>query len=173
MGCPAFLRLDGGSGRILTHGRREPSRAFEVSGSHGRPVPPLTGMCATPCAASCSSVASRSCLANDKARWAAAWFAAVTVRPRRGGLDSTIAWRELVVLVRRDIQSGTSVPPWTLASFWICRVDRRADRESIAGRDFAAFTAFYHQLPPNLASIPILPILFGKGNVAEMQTLAQ
>jgi Ca-activated chloride channel family protein len=47
------------------------------------------------------------------------------------------------------------------------------DGENNAGRDFSAFTTFYHQLPPSLASIPIFPILFGEGNVAEMQKLVQ
>lgn len=48
-----------------------------------------------------------------------------------------------------------------------------SDGENNKGRDFAVFSTFYHQLPPNSASIPVFPVLFGEGNVAEMNKLAQ
>ncbi|HEY4456167.1 MAG TPA: substrate-binding domain-containing protein [Pseudonocardiaceae bacterium] len=46
------------------------------------------------------------------------------------------------------------------------------DGENNTGRNFAAFSTWYHQLSPGAAAVPVFPILFGEGNVAEMKNLA-
>jgi Ca-activated chloride channel family protein len=40
------------------------------------------------------------------------------------------------------------------------------------GRDLAAFTRFYHSLPPAIASVPVFPILLGNADAIQMQQLA-
>ncbi len=47
------------------------------------------------------------------------------------------------------------------------------DGENNTGRDFATFSAYYHQLPAGSAAVPVFPILFGENNAAEMNSLAQ
>jgi Ca-activated chloride channel family protein len=47
------------------------------------------------------------------------------------------------------------------------------DGENNTGRDFAAFSAYYRQLPATSAAVPVFPILFGENNAAEMNNLAQ
>jgi Ca-activated chloride channel family protein len=48
-----------------------------------------------------------------------------------------------------------------------------SDGESNTGSDFTQFTAFYHGLPPAIASAPVYPVLFGESADAQMRQLAQ
>ncbi len=43
---------------------------------------------------------------------------------------------------------------------------------STTGRGLAAFTRFYHHLPPAVASVPVFPVVFGPAGTAQMQQLA-
>ena len=48
-----------------------------------------------------------------------------------------------------------------------------SDGENNRGRNLAAFIDAYHRLPTSVATVPVFPVLFGAGNVKEMQKVAE
>jgi Ca-activated chloride channel family protein len=46
------------------------------------------------------------------------------------------------------------------------------DGRNTTGRNLAAFTRFYHHLPPAAASVPVFPVLLDPASTAQMQHLA-
>ena len=82
--------------------------------------------------------------------------------------DGSTALYDALADAYQIIQQQAKTDPYRITSIVLL-----SDGESNAGRNLAQFTEYFHGLPPDIASVPVYPVLFGQSADAQMQQLAQ